>query len=64
MLAAAIARSGATGPSPALVRALEQVEVAGANGDERAFNEKSHEGVVDDDVFFAVFHDMTWAPLV
>ena len=63
VLAAAVARSGATGPSPALVRALEQVEVAGANGDERSFNEKNHEGVVDDDVFFAVFGDMTWAPV-
>jgi len=63
VLAAAIERSGATGPSPALVDALEQVEVQGANGDERAFNEKSHEGVVDDDVFFATFKAMIWHPV-
>jgi hypothetical protein len=43
--------------------ALEQVTVEGANGDERAFNEHSHEGVVDDDVYFARFRDMTYAPV-
>jgi ABC-type branched-subunit amino acid transport system substrate-binding protein len=63
VLAAAVERSGATGPSPALVRALEEVEVQGANGDERAFNQKNHEGVVDDDVFFATFRDMQWLPV-
>ena len=35
----------------------------GANGDERGFNEISHEGVVDDDVYFAVIHDMTHTPV-
>ena len=35
----------------------------GANGDERGFNEHNHEGVIDDDVFFARFHDMTFAPV-
>jgi len=39
------------------------VTVEGANGDERAFNHSSHEGVVDDDVYFARFHDMTYAPV-
>jgi ABC-type branched-subunit amino acid transport system substrate-binding protein len=46
-----------------LPRALEQVTTRGANGDERGFNEHNHEGVVDDDVFFARFHDMTFAPV-
>jgi ABC-type branched-subunit amino acid transport system substrate-binding protein len=63
VLAAAIERSRATTPSKELVDGLEQAEVQGANGDERAFNEKSHEGVVDDDVFFATFKDMTWVPV-
>lgn len=63
VVAAAIARTGRAAPSEALVRNLEQVEVRGANGDERAFNELNHEGVVDDDVFFARFHGMTWAPV-
>ncbi|HEY2940768.1 MAG TPA: hypothetical protein VGJ27_13230, partial [Gaiellaceae bacterium] len=43
--------------------ALSQVTTEGANGDERGFNEHSHEGVVDDDVYFARFHDMTFAPV-
>jgi branched-chain amino acid transport system substrate-binding protein len=46
-----------------LPRALEQVTSRGANGDERGFNQHNHEGVVDDDVFFARFRDMTFAPV-
>lgn len=62
VLAKAIAT--AHGPDPAAVLdALNQVDVRGANGDERGFNQKNHEGVVDDDVYFAVFHDMTFAPV-
>lgn len=62
VLAAAIAAAG-TPRGPAVLDALEQVDVQGANGDERGFNEKSHEGVVDDDVYFAVFEDMTYRPV-
>ena len=47
----------------ALLAQLEQVSVQGANGDERGFNERSHEGVVDDDVYFATFQDMTFSPV-
>jgi ABC-type branched-subunit amino acid transport system substrate-binding protein len=62
VLAAAIGVAG--GPEGAgLLDALEQVDVQGANGDERGFNEKSHEGVVDDDTYFAVFEDMTYRPV-
>jgi hypothetical protein len=39
------------------------VTVEGANGDERGFTHHSHEGVVDDDVYFARFDDMTFAPV-
>ena len=39
------------------------VTVAGANGDQRGFNERNHEGVVDDDVYFAKFEGMTYAPV-
>jgi ABC-type branched-subunit amino acid transport system substrate-binding protein len=46
-----------------LPQALEQVTARGANGDERGFNQHNHDGVVDDDVFFARFHDMTFAPV-
>ena len=37
--------------------------VAGANGDQRGFNENNHEGVVDDDVYFARFEGMTYSPV-
>jgi ABC-type branched-subunit amino acid transport system substrate-binding protein len=46
-----------------ITAALNQVTTQGANGDERGFNEHSHEGVVDDDVYFARFRDMTYAPV-
>jgi branched-chain amino acid transport system substrate-binding protein len=46
-----------------VIDALNQVDVQGANGDERGFNEKNHEGVVDDDVYFAVFKDMVYTPV-
>ena len=46
-----------------LTTALEQVSVEGANGDSRGFNERNHEGVVDDDIYFARFHDMTYFPV-
>ena len=50
--------------SPAKVTdALNEVTTEGANGDERAFNRHNHEGVVDDDVYFARFEDMTYAPV-
>jgi len=62
VLATAVnATNGATGAP--LVQALEEVENRGANGDLRGFNEKNHEGVIDDDTYFAVFHDMTYAPV-
>ncbi len=46
-----------------LVQALNEVESRGANGDERGFNEKNHEGVIDDDIYFAAFRDMTYRPV-
>jgi ABC-type branched-subunit amino acid transport system substrate-binding protein len=62
LLAAAIAKAQSTEPAK-VTAALNQVTVEGANGDTRGFNEASHEGVVDDDVYFARFHDMTYAPV-
>jgi branched-chain amino acid transport system substrate-binding protein len=47
----------------AVVAALNQVSVEGANGDQRGFNQASHEGVVDDDVYFARFADMIFEPV-
>jgi branched-chain amino acid transport system substrate-binding protein len=62
VLEAAIRAAHGTDRS-AILDALNQVDIRGANGDERGFNEKNHEGVVDDDVYFAVFGDMTYRPV-
>jgi branched-chain amino acid transport system substrate-binding protein len=51
------------GDARAVIEALNQVSVPGANGDNRGFNERNHDGVVDDDVYFARFKDMTFAPV-
>jgi ABC-type branched-subunit amino acid transport system substrate-binding protein len=62
VLLAAITHASSVEPSK-ITAALNQVTTQGANGDERGFNEHSHEGVVDDDVYFARFHDMTYQPV-
>jgi branched-chain amino acid transport system substrate-binding protein len=62
LLAAALLKAGSTDPAK-VSSALEEVTTEGANGDERAFNRHNHEGVVDDDVYFARFSDMTYAPV-
>jgi len=62
LVAAAILHAGSTDPKR-VTEALNQVTVQGANGDQRGFNQHNHEGVVDDDVYFARFHDMTYAPV-
>jgi len=62
LVAAALQKAQSTDPAK-VSAALNQVSVEGANGDTRGFNEHNHEGVVDDDVYFARFHDMTYAPV-
>lgn len=62
VLTAAIVRAASVDPEK-VTAALNQVTTQGANGDERGFNEHNHEGVVDDDVYFARFHDMTFSPV-
>jgi branched-chain amino acid transport system substrate-binding protein len=63
VLAAALRQAGGIDDRSKLIRALNDVTVRGANGDERGFNLHNHEGVVDDDVYFARFRDMTFAPV-
>ena len=63
VLAAAIERAGGVDDRQRLLDALEQVSVTGANGDQRGFNENNHDGVVDDDVYFARFEGMTYKPV-
>ena len=63
LLLAAFQQAGDPTDAKAALAALEEVSVRGANGDFRGFNRRNHEGVVDDDVYFARFHDMTFAPV-
>jgi len=63
VLVAAIRQAGGADDRGAVLDALNEVTIRGANGDERGFNLHSHEGVVDDDVYFARFDDMTFAPV-
>ena len=62
LLATAI-RSAQSLDGASVISALNQVSVEGANGDQRGFNERAHEGVVDDDVYFGRFEGMTYAPV-
>jgi ABC-type branched-subunit amino acid transport system substrate-binding protein len=62
LVAAAVRQAQGTDAKKVL-GALNQVSTHGANGDERGFNEINHEGVVDDDVYFARFADMVFRPV-
>ena len=62
VLVAALTRAGSLDADKVLA-ALNEVTTQGANGDERGFNRNNHDGVADDDVYFARFHDMTYAPV-
>jgi branched-chain amino acid transport system substrate-binding protein len=62
LLAAAVQHANGLDGKKVLA-ALDQVSTQGANGDERGFNEANHEGVVDDDVYFARFEDMIFRPV-
>ncbi len=62
VLVAALTRAGSLDADKVL-SALNEVTTQGANGDERGFNRHNHDGVVDDDVYFARFHDMTYEPV-
>jgi ABC-type branched-subunit amino acid transport system substrate-binding protein len=62
LVAAALLKAGSTDPAK-VTSALNEVTTEGANGDERAFNKHNHEGVVDDDIYFARFHDLIYVPV-
>jgi branched-chain amino acid transport system substrate-binding protein len=62
LVAAALQDAGKT-HGPEVLRSMERVAIGGANGDQRSFNAKNHEGVIDDDVYFARFKGMTFAPV-
>jgi branched-chain amino acid transport system substrate-binding protein len=46
-----------------VIAKLNEVSIQGANGDQRGFSQNNHEGVVDDDVYFARFQDMVYVPV-
>ncbi len=62
LLIAAVQAAKSTDPAKVLA-ALNEVSIEGANGDSRGFNRINHEGVVDDDVYFARFEGMTYEPV-
>lgn len=62
LLGAALLRAGSIDPAK-VTAALNEVTTESANGDERAFNKHNHDGVIDDDIYFARIHDMTYAPV-
>jgi ABC-type branched-subunit amino acid transport system substrate-binding protein len=62
LVAAALLKANSTDPAK-VTAALNEVTTEGANGDQRAFNQHNHDGVVDDDIYFARFHDMIYAPV-
>ena len=61
LLKAGLERAGSTGAP--LVEALNTVSIVGANGDERSFGPRNHEGVSQDDMYFGRFQDMRFAPV-
>jgi ABC-type branched-subunit amino acid transport system substrate-binding protein len=61
LLARALEIAKATGPP--LLNAFNSVSVTGANGDERSFLPRNHEGVSADDMYIATFEDMRYKPV-
>ncbi len=53
----------AKGLGAPLVTALNEVSITGANGDERSFLPRNHEGVSPDDMYIATFRDMRYYPV-
>jgi branched-chain amino acid transport system substrate-binding protein len=62
LVAAALTKSGGVGV-PLLQTLSGHVVITGANGDERGFSESTREGVSPDDMYFALFHGFTFAPV-
>lgn len=62
IVAAALKRTKGGLGAP-LVDALNNVSITGANGDERSFLARNHEGVSPDDMYIARFKDMRFHPV-
>jgi ABC-type branched-subunit amino acid transport system substrate-binding protein len=61
LVAALQAAKGVDGEK--LLAKLNEVSIQGANGDQRGFSQNNHDGVVDDDVYFARFEHMVYVPV-
>ncbi len=46
-----------------IIAALNTAQITSANGDNRGWKKDNHEGVVDDDIYFATFQDMVFKPV-
>ena len=46
-----------------LIDALNTVKIKSANGDNRGWTKDNHEGIVDDDIYYATFADMKFKPV-
>ena len=62
LVAAALQQAGKADAAD-VFRALQQVSITGANGDERGFGPGDREGVSPDDIYFARFSQMRFAPV-
>lgn len=64
LVKAALEQAGTVDPSGGkIIDALNNVQVKSANGDNRGWKKDNHEGVVDDDIYFATFQDMKFKPV-
>ena len=64
LVKAALERAGTVDPAGGkLIDALNNVQIKSANGDNRGWTKDSHEGVADDDIYFATFVDMEFKPV-
>lgn len=63
LVKSALEKAGTVDPSGGkIVDALNNVQITSANGDNRGWKKDNHEGVVDDDIYFATFLDMKFKP--
>jgi ABC-type branched-subunit amino acid transport system substrate-binding protein len=62
LLMAALQAANSTDGEKVIAK-LNEVSVEGANGDQRGFSQNDHDGVVDDDVYFARFQHMVYVPV-
>jgi ABC-type branched-subunit amino acid transport system substrate-binding protein len=64
LVKAALEKAGTVDTSgDKLITALNGVQIKSGNGDNRGWTKDNHEGVVDDDIYFAAFTDMKFKPV-